>query len=235
MKLMSLLHLTNKLYFTIAMAILTLVGCKGAGEDKISEGIIEYDITYPYFKDEFMIGLLPKKMNLEFKNNIYKSTVEISMFGTSLISNCLDSTLIMTFHFGKKKFYTVLDAQLTETMIQKNGVPDVVELNSTDSIAGVLCKKHMGVFDNLKDGYDAEIFETHDINIKNSNWCNPYRDIDGVLMGYEIDQFGLQMRFRGNQVKDTLINDSIFNIPQNYKKVPLERMLYEVEQLFQTL
>ena len=231
---MNLLSLTSKLNLVITIAVITLFGCKSE-DDRISEGIIEYDITYPYFKDEFMIGFLPKKMNLEFKNGIYKNTIAVSMFGTSLISNCIDSTLIMTFDFGQKQYYTVLEAGLTDTMIQQNGIPDIVKLNTSDSVAGVLCKKYMGVFDNLKDGYDAEVFETEEINIPNSNWCNPYREIDGVLMGYEVDQFGLQMRFKATQVIDTLINDTIFNVPQNYKQIPLERMLYEVEQLFQSL
>lgn len=232
---MSPLYLHNRIYLILAIATVLLTGCKGEGDNKITQGIIEYDITYPYFKDEFMIGVLPKKMNLEFKDGIYKNTIEISMFGTSLISNCIDSTLIMTFHFGKKQYYTVLDAELTDVMIQQNGIPDIIKLNTTDSVAGVLCSKYMSVFDNLKDGYDAEVFETKDIAIPNSNWCNPYRTIDGVLMGYEVDQFGLQMRFKATHVIDTLVNDSIFNVPQNFKQVPLERMLYEVEQLFQAL
>ena len=157
------------------------------------------------------------------------------MFGTTLISNCRDSVLIMTFQFGKKKYYAELDVALTDTMIQKNGIPDIIKLRANDSVAGLLCEKYMGVFDNLNDGYDGEVYETKSIALEGSNWSNPYRDLDGVLLGYEIDQFGLLMRFKASQIKDTLINDSIFNVPANYKKVPLERMLYEIEELFNNL
>lgn len=227
--------IVNQLYFVIALVIVTLSGCKGAEDTKISEGVIEYDVTYPYFKDTFMKSLLPSKMTLEFKNGVYKNTIEKSMFGTTLISNCKDSLLIMTFHFGKKNYYAELDAALTDTMIQKNGIPDIIQLKATDSVAAVLCEKYMGVFDNLNDGYDGEIFETKIIDLEGSNWCNPYRELEGVLLGYEIDQFGLQMRFKATQITDTIINDSIFNVPSNYKKVPLERMLYEIEELFNSL
>ena len=225
----------NQLYCILALVMITFVGCTGSEDNRMSEGIIEYDVTYPYFKDPFMKTLLPSKMTLEFKDGIYKNTIEKSMFGTTLISNCRDSVLIMTFHFGKKQYYAELDAALTDTMIQKNGIPDIIKLKATDSVAGILCEKYMGVFDNLNDGYDGEVFETTEIGLEGSNWCNPYRELDGVLMGYEIDQFGLQMRFKATQITDTIVNDSIFNIPSNYKKVPLERMLYEIEELFNGL
>lgn len=225
----------NQLYYILALVMITFVGCTGSEDNRMSEGIIEYDVTYPYFKDPFMKTLLPSKMTLEFKDGIYKNTIEKSMFGTTLISNCRDSVLIMTFHFGKKQYYAELDAALTDTMIQKNGIPDIIKLKATDSVAGILCEKYMGVFDNLNDGYDGEVFETTEIGLEGSNWCNPYRELDGVLMGYEIDQFGLQMRFKATQITDTIVNDSIFNIPSNYKKVPLERMLYEIEELFNGL
>lgn len=225
----------NQLYCILALVMMTFVGCTGSEDNRMSEGIIEYDVTYPYFKDPFMKTLLPSKMTLEFKDGIYKNTIEKSMFGTTLISNCRDSVLIMTFHFGKKQYYAELDAALTDTMIQKNGIPDIIKLKATDSVAGILCEKYMGVFDNLNDGYDGEVFETTEIGLEGSNWCNPYRELDGVLMGYEIDQFGLQMRFKATQITDTIVNDSIFNIPSNYKKVPLERMLYEIEELFNGL
>lgn len=225
----------NQLYYILALVMITFVGCTGSEDNRMSEGIIEYDVTYPYFKDPFMKTLLPSKMTLEFKDGIYKNTIEKSMFGTTLISNCRDSVLIMTFHFGKKQYYAELDAALTDTMIQKNGIPDIIKLKATDSVAGILCEKYMGVFDNLNDGYDGEVFETTEIGLEGSNWCNPYRELDGVLMGYEIDQFGLQMRFKATHITDTIVNDSIFNIPSNYKKVPLERMLYEIEELFNGL
>lgn len=219
---------------TIFIVIFSFTSC-GEKDNRIKEGIIDYDVTYPYFKDPFMKAQMPKKMTFEFKNNKYKNSIERAIFGTSLISNCEDSTLIMTFRFGKKQIYSELDAALTDTMIHKNGIPDIISLNKTDSLAGVLCTKYMGVFDNLNDGYDGEVFETEEIGINAPNWCNPYRELDGVLLGYEVDQFGLQMRFRATQITDTIVSDSTFMIPANYKKVPLERMLYEIEELFNNL
>ncbi|MCT4581320.1 MAG: hypothetical protein N4A35_07885 [Flavobacteriales bacterium] len=182
-----------------------------------------------------MKTMLPSKMTFEFKDGMYKNTIEKSIFATSLIANCKDSILIMTMRLGQKQYYAELDAALTDTMIQKNGIPDIIPLNTTDSIAGMLCTKHMGVFDNLNDGYDGEVYETQEIGLEAPNWCNPYRELDGVLLGYEVDQFGLLMRFRATEIMDTIVSDSTFNIPANYKKVPLERMLYEVEELFNNL
>jgi hypothetical protein len=212
----------------------TFTGCKEK-DNRVKEGYIDYDVTYPYFKDPFMKNILPSKMSFVFKNGMYKNTIEKAIFSTSLISNCNDSILVMTMRIGQKQYYSELDAALTDTMISKNGIPDIINLNTTDSIAGKLCYKHMGVFDNLNDGYDVEVYETKEIGIDAPNWSNPYRELDGVLLGYEVDQFGLQMRFRATQITDTIVNDSTFQIPANYKKVPLERMLYEIEELFNSL
>lgn len=226
-------NIINTILISI-ISIFIFISCNNNSK-KITEGIIEYDITYPYFKDHFMKSILPSTMVFEFKDGIYKNTIEKAIFATSLISNCKDSVLIMTMNFGKKRYYSELDAALTDTMLQRNGIPDVVYVNSTDSMVGLLCKKHIGVFDNLKDGYDCEVYETDEIGLEGSNWCNPYRDLDGVILGYEVDQFGLQMRFRATKITDTIVSDSVFNIPPNYKKIPLERMLFEIEEIFKSL
>jgi len=226
---------TKILFYLLLVLLMTVGGCGGSENGGISEGVIKYEITYPYYKDKFMLSMMPAEMRMEFKGNRYKNTVDNSMFGSSLISNCKDSSLVMLLHFGQKKIYSELDVALTDTMINRNGVPDIIALNATDSLAGLLCEKYMGVFEKLEDGYDCEVFEAKGIALKNSNWCNPYRGIDGVLLGYEIDQYGLQMRFKAFEVEETSVNDSIFNVPSNYKKVSLERMLYEVEEIFKNL
>jgi len=223
------------IFYSLFVLVISLQSCNGTGNSGVSEGIIKYDITYPYYKDKFMLSMMPAEMRMEFKGDKYRNTVDNSMFGSSLISNCKDSTLIMLLHFGQKKIYSELDVALTDTMIKRNGVPDIIALNSTDSLAGILCEKYMGVFEKLEDGYDCEVFEAKGIALENSNWCNPYRGIGGVLLGYEIDQYGLQMRFKAVEVKETIINDSIFNVPSSYKKVSLDRMLYEVEEIFKNL
>ncbi len=230
-----LLHINTFLPHFLLVLVFFVSGCKGSDSDKISEGIITYDLTYPYLKDSFMQGMMPKKLTMEFKNNVYKNSIESAMFGTSLVSFCEDSSLLFMMHFGKKYYYAELDAALKDSMISINPVPDIVDLKTTDSLAGFLCHKYMGVFDNLEDGYDGDIYECKDIDIKNSNWCNPFDELEGVLLGYEINQFGLQMRFRATEVKDTIVSDSVFMVPPNYKKVSLERILFELEEISKAL
>ena len=76
----------------------------------------------------------------------------------------------------------------------KYPIPDILKVSEFDSIAGTFCEKKIAIFDYLADGYDVELYETFDVDIKNSNWCNQYTEIDGVLLGYEIKQFGIQAR-----------------------------------------
>ena len=67
--------------------------------------------------------------------------------------------------------------------------------------------------------------------VKNSNWCNQYSQIEGVLLGYEIKQFGIQARMIAVKLDSVKVNDTIFNVPKGFKEVSLERMLYEMDEI----
>ena len=112
----------------------------------------------------------------------------------------------------------------------------ILELKQAQKLLGFECNKHYGLFENLEDGHDVEIIETQDIPIKNSNWCNQYNHFKGVLLGYEIEQFGMIMKLTATSIKKPkTISDSIFEIPKKHKKVSLERFLKEMEIIFSLL
>ena len=37
---------------------------------KISEGVIHFELSYPYYEDAFMASIMPDEMEMTFKNNI---------------------------------------------------------------------------------------------------------------------------------------------------------------------
>ena len=76
---------------------------------------------------------------------------------------------------------------------------------------------------------------TQYVDIKNSNWCNQYKDVDGVLLQYEVEQYGLVMNFKAEQYHGTKIDKSAFKVPAEFKEVSLEKMLYEMQEIFSTL
>ncbi len=224
----------------IGISIFLLASCdtteEQAEEPKISEGVLTFDVTYPYYQDGFMASLLPDEMTMTFKNNVYKNFVtKGGMFSTTLISDCNNNTLTLMLDFGQKKIYCELDQALTDTMMLEFPTPDILEINDPDSIAGMRYDKKLAIFDHLADGYDVELMESFDIDIKNSNWCNQYKDIEGVLLGYEVEQYGLQMRMRASKIDTVSVADTEFDVPENFKEVTLEKMMYELEEIFKSL
>jgi len=199
---------------------------------KLTEGVLHFELSYPYYEDAFMASIMPDEMEMTFKNNVYRNHVsQGGLFSSTVIADCNAETLILILDLGPKRIYCSLDRALTDTMLMNYPIPDILKVNEFDSIAGTFCEKKSAIFDHLEDGYDVELYETFDIDIQNSNWCNQYREIEGVLLGFEVEQFGIQARMKATKLDSVKVNDSIFNIPQGFKEVSLERMLFEMDEI----
>ena len=85
----------------------------------------------------------------------------------------------------------------------------------------------------VHDDFDTkfDIFYTTELKIDNPNFATPFHMIDGVLMEYQMKKFGLEMKFTAKSVKKEDIEDSIFELPVEYKAVSLEEMNTLFEQL----
>jgi hypothetical protein len=217
-------------------SMVVFYGCSSE-DKKVSEGVLEFKIQYPYYTDGFMQGLLPNTMVMTFKDDKYK--IEIAkgkMFASTLMSDCKNKTLTIMLDFGPKKIYTVLDEQQTFKYVNDQfSEPEVYSMNYMDTLAGFKCEKHYAVFDDLVNGHDVELMSTNQILLTNSNWCNQYRSVPGVLLQYELEQYGLVMNFRATEFKGTKVESSVFDIPAGFKEVTLEKMLYEMQEIFSTL
>ncbi len=203
-------------------------------EQPITEGVISFKITYPYYKDDFMIVLMPDLMTMEFKNNVYKNTVtKGGLFSTTVIADCNKEEMFMTLDFGSKQLYTKLDKSMVDSVLMPRfSVPVLLKVNNIDSIAGMHCEKFMAVYETLNDGYDCELYATKKISIKNSNWCNNFNKVEDVLLGYEAEQYGLVMNFRADSVSDVKVADDTFKVPAGFKEVSLEQMLFQMQEIF---
>lgn len=219
----------------------SLESCGGDEESEtrrpaIEEGRVYYSLTYPYYTDEFMVVLLPDVMTMEFKNNVYKNTVtKGGLFTTTLISDCNKKELVLMLDFGSKKIYTKLDSLLIKDYLQNYPVPDLLSIPTNDSLAGLFSEKFQAVYEKLEDGYDCEIYTTDEIDIKNSNWCNPFSSLPGVMLEYEVSQYGLVTRMSADSIVNQEISNDVFSVPSDFKEVSLEQMLFQMEEIFKQI
>ena len=84
------------------------------------------------------------------------------------------------------------------------------------------------------DGKEAKVYYTNEIGITNPNWSNPYSKIDGVLMDFQMERYGVAMHLKAKSVLAQKIDDVTFQLPADsveYKKI----VFSELEKILQDL
>lgn len=214
---------------------LMLLSCSNKNEFSSSEGIIDFKINYPVKNyDASWERLIPKKMTMSFKDNVYKNEVAVGVFfNSSIITDCNKKEITMVLNLNPEKIYTRLDEKQVAEMLTNYPIPEIINTKYYDSIMGIVSKRYFGVYENLEDGRDVQLNETNQILINNSNWGNQFSEINGVLINYEVAQFGLNMQFKAQSINlEQKVPDSTFTIPKDYKEVSLDVYLRKMNDIF---
>jgi GLPGLI family protein len=208
-----------------------------AFDKRPSEGIIEYQVSFPYLYDEvgLLKSLLPDKMQLYFKREAYVSELSTvgGMFKNRFVSNQDDEILVHQLKVFKKRIAANYDTNGVNRLLGSLPNLTIIETNETDSIAGYHCKKAIGVFDDISMP-EMTIYYTDDINILNPNWCTQFYSIPGVLMQYEVEQFGVRMRFRATSVIPGEVAEDLLIPEPGYEDVEHDALQTELELILDT-
>ena len=196
------------------------------------EGVIIYDVSFPYAQNSLMIELYPKEMVLEFKGDLFHSTMKSSygVVSTEFIIDNSDKTFIQLLKSFNDKYCMKLNEDETvEWLGQYPGVI-ITPTAETDTIAGYLCHKSIAYF--VTDSIPPiELYTTKELKISESNWWNQFSKIDGFLMGYEFEQYGKRMKLRAREVRFEVVEADRFDVPVNYKPVGIIGMKHQIETL----
>lgn len=216
---------------TIAMFV-PFTGCSSLHlGGKIDEGVITYEVTYPYY-DGFMTGMLPDEMQMHFKDNRYTSELSSgNYFRTSFNSNCNQKTLEHELKFMNSQFVSRLDEEEIPDLVGQFPSFTIIETNESDSVAGFLCKRAIAVFD-APDLPDMNLYYTDEIEIDDFNWCTQFNELDGVLLAYETEQFGLRTRFRAVSVETIKVEEETFSPNPDYEEITGAEMHLKMQDIF---
>ena len=190
-----------------------------------SEGMIFYDVTYPSEQGNLMTELMPGEMVLKFKDDQMVSELK-SIGGLMSITISADNRkkeMIQVLKDFDKRYGLMLNEETIVEWINRNPQLLIEELEGTELIAGYNCKKAIGRF-NSDSLTDIQLFYTDQIDLESPNWFNPYSNITGVLLGYDIEYLGMRMRFRAREVKYTDIDDSVFEVKTPFENVEQDKM-----------
>lgn len=220
------------LFFFFLLLQFFLVSC---GNNKVRQGTLEFEISYPRYRASgFMANMLPDKMTMKFKSNKYVIEVKKGKaFSSGFIVDCEKKIMTSLYQFGTRRYYATLNEVETQKMLKEFPVATYIHAKEGDSLAGFLCRKSIAVFEDLSQP-DVTLYYTDEIGIKNANWCTPYNEIEDVLLVYEVERYGMRMRFTATKFIKEDIPNEIFDIPANYKEVPLEKMEQEMSEMFKS-
>lgn len=203
---------------------------KMIGGKAMKEGVIEYDVTYPKVDpNSMMVSGLPSKAFLRFKNNNMVNDMSgmMGLISITYISNQTNKKVAQTLTLINKKYVSDISTEELNKM-NDSFLVGIEPGKNTQEIAGFKCKEAIV---KLQNGETAHVYYTNDIGIANPNWSNPYSKIDGVLMDFQLERYGLAMHLKAKSVLAQQVEDTAFDIPEDHKKIPfaeLEKILQEL-------
>ena len=103
-------------------------------------------------------------------------------------------------------------------------------VDETKEIAGYKCKKAIVSFpDTSKSTF--EIYYTDEIKIDDLYLGSPYKNINGVLIEFQMELNNISMKLTLNNITNDEISDDVFLIPDDYERVATDSL----ENIFQNL
>jgi len=225
--------LKKSLHILIIIFSLFLIGCGGKYDEK-SEGIISYKVTYPKMdKSNFMFEFMPKEMELVFKEDKYITNLSAGMglFKTSFLVDKKEQEFSQLVKLVDKKYILTLKDEKVEESLSNLPTFTIERTDETKKILNYDCKKAIITINNGSN--DAfSVFYTNQINLETPNWCNQFKDIDGVMLEYQYEKYDVCMRFTATKITFKKINDSEFKVDENYIPLSESDLDIEMQEIF---
>jgi len=212
-------------------ALLILPSCGGSSEKSI-EGSITYEVTFPYVKNKVLLNVFPEEMTMTFKNGQTHSILQSlgGIVSTEFIANEKDRTFSQYLKAFQERYSMELDEKEVIQYVSSMPSMRLEPTGEKDSVAGFLCDKTIAHF-NIDSVPPVILYHTKEIELKQPNWYTQYKDVDGVLLGYELEQYGMRMKLLAKEVQLGPIGEDCFKIDQEYTKINIERMEQVIDSL----
>ncbi|MBE9468478.1 MAG: hypothetical protein IMY72_09210 [Bacteroidetes bacterium] len=217
---------SNIIKTTIIIILLTLINSCTVNEKVFDEGVLEYKIEYLTNKKETpIVNLLPPSMYIKFKNNSTYTFIKgwMGVFSLSYISNSENETNTTLLKIMDKEYYYSSNFRDTNFVFDDLEGMNLQFTDDTKEILGYNCKKVIVTFQD-EDKPPFEVYYTNEIKIKNLTLNTPFKNIDGVLMEFNIEMQKIPMRLTINKVKPAKVSDDVFYVPSSYIKVEKKRI-----------
>lgn len=221
-------------FTTLLSVLLLFIGFTSCKSEPLKEGKIVYAIDYPDQKDNFFLySILPKEMELFFKDGRMHSSIKKANLINSLYVDCNKKQVAAYFNYGTEAYNVTLIENEIKAMLAVQKKYKISYLNETDTIAGYDVKKALATSET--DPRDKiELWYTEDISINNPNWYNPFHEVPGVLLAYSIDRYGIRMVFKAKSVEEIAVEEALLEPSKNGKSISYIDYDSKLADLFKT-
>jgi hypothetical protein len=197
------------------------------------EGVIIYDVTFPFEENTLLMELYPREMVLEFKDEKYHTTLKSSygVIATELIiDNDKGEFIQMLKSFSDRTFIRIDKEDIPAWLAQ---YPSLIleKTNQSDSLAGTFCSKSIAHLSN--DSVPSiDLYSTTELDLENDgNWWNQFTGVEGFLMGYDVEQYGKRMRLRAREMRYGPVANDRFTVPADYLEITPEEMREKIRSM----
>ncbi len=209
----------------ILIIIAILFSINGIYAQSMSAGKVIYAISYPESSlDEQTLAMMPTEATMYFNDDKTRMEMQMGM-GMNMVTiadNKTKSATVLMDMMGNKTAMTMTEDDINKEA-KNAGEYEIKKTEETKTIAGYLCKKAVVT---LKNKNSFNVWYTDQIRVKNSNWNNQFKNIDGFLMEFRMDQNnGLSMLMTAKKITDVKPGDELFVVPGDYKKMTKEEMM----------
>ncbi len=212
-------------------------GCGGSLLQKqVKEGVIEYALSFPdYDPNGLMAGMLPEKTTLYFNKDQQLADLSAGMgvFHTFMMVHTPQQALDYHMSVMGKKLVSQLHPRDLALFNKESQAFTIMYTNETDTIAGYPCKKAVAVFSGISQP-EVNLWYTNAIQIDQPNWYSPYSEIPGVLLEYEMIQYGMRMRLTATSITPGPVDPAKFEAKPGFDKVEPEVLHQQLSEVLST-
>ncbi len=213
--------------FILTAVFLLFANNTYAKKKKTFSGTITYKITYPNSDfDSQTKAMLPKLLTYTVKGNKSRTEINTVTGKTINIVNGDEKTIITLLNFSDKKYAVKTSTEEIKKENSNKPIPIIKYSDETKTIAGYNCKKaEVIIKDNDSTETKMTVYYSKELGSKLLNFNKPlYKNINGLLMDFEINNNNMAMKFTAISVKKEKVSKKEFAIPKDYEIVTKEEL-----------
>lgn len=234
--------LNNYLFVFIGFITFLLGGCgtdEKMDDESVKElvkGTVEYKVSYPYFKgDDFTRAMLPKQMFFVFEGDKINSyTKKGGFLKMGVMGVPKKDSISMYIDFGQADFKSNFSGpkRIQEFIGHQSDLEITLVEGEEKKIAGLQCKKADVKYVNA-DLPDFSVYYTEELSIESPNFYNPYNEIPGVLMEFQMERFGLVSSIVADTFYTDLPKEHKFDLDSNFLQIQFLKFEDKIRDLFE--